>query len=218
MIRSLLLIALLASCAAWPQTPVPIDELLATLPEGVSALEGDTLETVSFHAKEGSATGELVDAPDEPGGHVFRVIVSRKTEHHWEIGMNWLPEGKVAQDDVLLFAFRARSIAEDQTVPGQVNVGFRRVEKPYSHSLSTPQNIGGPWKQYVFAFSPDVSTGPKESLLIMNFGSRTQARLEKAKKEWKVGTRKFTDRDRALSYISCKQEEILRFVRSREGA
>ena len=50
------------------------------------------------------------------------------------------------------------------------------------------------------------------------FGRSTQGKLERSNKEWKVKKRTFGDREQALSYISIKQEEILRFVRSRESA
>ena len=57
----------------------------------------------------------------------------------------------------------------------------------------------------------------KTLVSFLYFSPMAQRRLERAGKEWKVVDRKFKRRDDAERYVTRKKQEVLRFIKSREG-
>ncbi len=57
----------------------------------------------------------------------------------------------------------------------------------------------------------------KSGVSFMYYGERRQNRLERAKKQWVVTTRRFTDSAAAQRYAATKQTELEAFVRKRDA-
>jgi hypothetical protein len=58
----------------------------------------------------------------------------------------------------------------------------------------------------------------KTLVSFLYFSPTLQKQLERSKKEWKTTVRAFESKERAEDYVSRKKEEVLRFIRAREGA
>ncbi len=152
---------------------IAVGAVHAQMPDSVPLLP-DTLWTPeAFHAPDGTAEMEVLEPEGgaEPLG--CRVHVSEVPTNRWEICLAWDTVAPIAAGDVMLLTFDARAESEREPA-GQINLAFRRTQKPYHHALSDTVSVGEDWQTIRVPLSPTVDMPAGGGTLRINLGTQRQ--------------------------------------------
>jgi endo-1,4-beta-xylanase len=163
-------LSLLASfCPARAQTPLPPAD---TLING-SALEAFKLNPMPGHA---DAVGfSLVDAFGPGFARAWRVETKRDTSPMAAIELRALNHRALAQGDLMMVRFFARSVAStDETGNARVQLVVRRNGVDFNSSIETAVTLTREWQEFLFPFPAGRTFAIEECAFMFRFGFKRQ--------------------------------------------